>query len=49
MNSIRIGNITLRLDGDDVICVHDTWAGEVRVPVKRLQNWLLARMREAIK
>jgi hypothetical protein len=49
MNATRIGNITISADGDDLVCLHDTWAAPVRIPIKRLHGWLLSRMREAIR
>jgi len=47
MNIINTQKISARIEGNELVLTHRS-GGEVRIPLKRLENWLIRQFRQEL-
>jgi hypothetical protein len=47
MNIINTQKISARIEGNELVLTHRS-GGEVRLPLKRLENWLIRQFRQEL-
>ncbi len=47
MNIINTPKISARIEGNELVLTHRS-GGEVRIPLKRLENWLIRQFRQEL-